>query len=141
MVDLVVTLPWPSSALSPNTRQHWAMLAKAKRSYRQACWAAAISQGVRRVQAEGLAVDLRFVPPDRRKYDIDNLLARMKSGLDGLADILGVDDSRWSISIERAAEPVKGGEVQVTIRPDKPPVQASAALEWLLNAPGDARNA
>ena len=45
---------------------------------------------------------------------MDNLLSRLKSGLDGLADVLGVDDSRWSLRIEMA-EPVKGGSVYVEV--------------------------
>ena len=32
-----VTLPWPPSALSPNARQHWSALARAKKAYRAAC--------------------------------------------------------------------------------------------------------
>lgn len=49
----------------------------------------------------------------RRAYDLDNALARMKAGLDGLADVLGVDDSRWSLSIARAD--AVGGYVQVLL--------------------------
>ena len=111
-----LTLPWPPSELSPNARLHWAQLAKAKQKYRNECYLHAIAQNAKKITADRLEIGLEFVPPNRRKYDIDNLLARMKSGLDGLADILGVDDSKWQIRIEKAAEPVKGGEVQVTIR-------------------------
>lgn len=68
-----------------------------------------------RVKTPSLAVTLRFVPPDRRARDIDNLVASMKSGLDGLADVLGVDDSRWALSAELAGE--VGGFVRVEVRP------------------------
>ncbi len=115
MAEIIVTLPWPPSELSPNQRQHWAQLAKAKKSYRQACWATATSQGARHIQADRLHVALKFVPPNRRKFDLDNLLARMKAGLDGLADVLGVDDSRWQISLERANDPKAPGFVLVRI--------------------------
>ncbi len=108
---LLVVLPWPPADLSPNSRLHWAAKARAVREYRRACWAQAIEQGARRIEAERLHVALTFVPPDRRRYDLDNLLARMKAGLDGLAAVLGVDDSRWSLSIERADPP--GGYVLV----------------------------
>jgi hypothetical protein len=47
-----------------------------------------------------LELRIMFHPPDRRKYDWDNLLARMKAGLDGVADGLGVDDSLFRPSIE-----------------------------------------
>lgn len=113
---LTVTLPWPPSNLSPNARQHWAVLARAKRAYRRACWAQAIEQGARRLHGvDRLHMGLEFVPPNRRAFDLDNLLARMKAGLDGLADVLGVDDSRWEITIRRGEPP--GGFVLVRITP------------------------
>jgi crossover junction endodeoxyribonuclease RusA len=61
-----------------------------------------------------LRVSLDFRPPDRRRRDLDNLLASMKAGLDGLADALGVDDSRWRLAIEMG-EPAAGGCVCVTV--------------------------
>lgn len=109
-----VTLPWPGAGLSPNTRQHYMALARARKKYRHDCWVAAHSQGVRRVAADRLRVAIRFAPPTRRHYDLDNLLSRLKSGLDGLADVLGVDDSKWSLRIEMA-DPVKGGSVSVEV--------------------------
>lgn len=109
-----LTLPWPCEALSPNARQHYMALARARKKYRHECWAAALCQGARRVTADRLQVAIRFAPPTRRRYDLDNLLSRLKSGLDGLADALGVDDSRWSLRIGMA-EPVKGGAVCVEV--------------------------
>lgn len=58
-------------------------------------------------------LNLTFTPPTRRRFDLDNLLARMKAGLDGLADVLGVDDSRWTLEISKADQ--VGGYVQVEI--------------------------
>ena len=107
-------LPWPPASLSPNTRQHYMALARARKRYRHDCWLSARAQGVRRIHAERVHVSIRFAPPTRRHYDMDNLLSRLKSGLDGLADVLGVDDSRWSLRIEMA-EPVKGGSVYVEV--------------------------
>ena len=108
-----IVLPWPPSELSPNKRQHWAKLAKAKKLYRAACATQARLQGLDRMASERLHLSLTFYPPTRRAFDLDNLLARMKSGLDGLADVIGVDDSRWSLAIQKAAE--VGGYVEVTI--------------------------
>ena len=48
--------------------------------------------------ADRLDVELVFYPPTRRRIDPDNCLARMKAGIDGLVDVLGVDDSRWRIA-------------------------------------------
>lgn len=106
-------LPWPPSALSPNARLHWTALAKAKKIYREECAWQAISQGWKRIDATKLHVTLVFVPPSRRAFDLDNCLARMKSGLDGLADVLGVDDKHWSFSISKADD--VGGMVRVSV--------------------------
>lgn len=102
MTELRVILPWPPSALSPNSRPpHWSVLAKAKRAYRSACHYQALAAGWRTgvfAADDRLHVRLMFVPPDRRRRDMDNLIAAMKAGLDGLADALGVDDSRWTLT-------------------------------------------
>lgn len=110
-----IELPWPPKELSPNARLHWASLAKAKKNYRHACAYAAVQQGVRRIQAQKLHLALTFHAPTRRAYDLDNALARMKAGLDGLADVLGVDDKHWSLSIARGEAP--GGRVIVEVSP------------------------
>lgn len=108
-----LTLPWPPKELSPNARQHWASLARAKKAYRAACGWTAKEQGAKAIKASKLHLSLTFYPPTRRAYDLDNALARMKSGLDGLADVLGVDDKHWSLSIARADE--IGGYVKVEV--------------------------
>lgn len=38
-----------------------------------------------------------FYPPDRRRRDEDNAIAAMKHGLDGVANAIGVDDSRFKL--------------------------------------------
>ena len=111
---MILTLPWPPSALSPNQRLHWSKLARAKKAYRAECAWQAIAQGAKPITAECLHVSLVFYPPNRRAFDLADMLARMKSGLDGLADVLGVDDKHWSLGIERAGE--IGGMVKVEVR-------------------------
>jgi hypothetical protein len=60
---------------------------------------------------------MEFCPPTRRSYDRDNLSARMKSGLDGLCDALGFDDSRFdSVTVRVKASVGKPGYVAVTIK-------------------------
>ena len=113
MKTLQLTLPWPPADLSPNSRGHWSKLARAKKAYRTACAITARQQGAGRSEAKKLHVSLVFVPPTRRAYDLDNLLARMKSGLDGLADVLGVDDRHWKLEIDRSDE--IGGFVRVEV--------------------------
>jgi len=114
-LSLTITLPWPPAGLSPNARNHWAKLAKLKRQYREACAWTAASQGAHPMNADKLHLTLTFVPPTRRQYDLDNALARMKSGLDGLADALRVDDSKWSLTIRKAPAGEVGGFVRVEV--------------------------
>lgn len=111
---LTINLPWPPVGLSPNARNHWTTTARLKKSYRKACAMAAMEQGARRLLASRLEVHLRFVPPNRRARDWDNLLSSMKAGLDGLADVLQVDDSKWRLSFDVAQGEV-GGRVTVQI--------------------------
>ena len=110
---LIFTLPWPPSELSPNSRGHWSKLARAKKAYRAAVAWTAKEQGARRLEAQRLHLSLTFYPPSRRAFDLDGLLSRMKSGLDGLADVLGVDDKHWSLSISKAD--AVGGFVRVRV--------------------------
>ena len=118
MSVLRVVLPWPPRVLSPNSRPpHWAVLAQAKRAYRLACHAEARAAGWRNgavAPTDRLHVRLVFVPPDRRRRDMDNLIAAMKSGLDGLADALGVDDTRWTLTCA-IDEANIGGMVRVEV--------------------------
>lgn len=111
-----VVLPWPSPALSPNARTHWRRRAEAVRRYRATCGWAAKAAGLRRIEADRLAATIIFQPPTAGRRDTDNMLASIKSGLDGLADVLGVDDSNWSLTLRREA-PVRGGAVTVEIEP------------------------
>ena len=93
---MTVTLPWPPRELSPNARGHWGAKARAAKKYRAACWA--LAKEAQLVAPEGpIHVWLDFIPPSRRHHDVDNCVASMKSGLDGLADALGVNDSRFVI--------------------------------------------
>lgn len=113
MTILQLTLPWPPADLSPNARGHWSKLARAKKAYRAACAWTAQEQGAKRIEADRLHLTITFVPPNRRAHDLDNCLARLKSGLDGLADVLGVDDKHWSLAIDRAE--IIGGFVKVRV--------------------------
>jgi len=115
-LTLTLELPWPPRQLSPNARNHWATTAKAKKAYRARCRAIAIAAGVRAVLAgkNRLEVALAFFPPDKRGRDWDNMLASMKSGLDGLADAAGLDDRHWRLSFD-VADPTPGGRVLVEL--------------------------
>lgn len=114
------TLPWPLAQLSPNARLHWAKVARAKKQYRKACWATCLEQMPGQSLSPagdhpGLTLTLTFVPPDRRSYDRDNLMARMKSGIDGMCDAIKIDDKAFHTVISTVAADQIGGFVKVTI--------------------------
>lgn len=118
MSILEVILPWPPKGLSPNCRHHWAQTARLKASYRKACWVLtreAAGLDFPRPMSGMVDVSLEFVPPDRRPRDLDNCIASMKAGLDGLADALQVDDRRFRLIAQMAAPGTVGGMVRVAI--------------------------
>lgn len=117
LLTFTVDLPWPAKELSPNARQHWSKAARAKKAYRSRCKAIGAESGLGVLQGceKPVCVHLTFFPPDRRARDWDNMIASMKAGLDGLADAMGVDDSRWRLSFDVKPDPVPGGVVAVSV--------------------------
>lgn len=112
---MIVTLPWPHATLSPNARSRtWHKAARAKKAYRAECMWLAHSQGLRKIDAERVGVRIIFCPPNNLRRDDDNTIASFKSGRDGIAEVIGVDDGFWTVAYEFGpAEP--GGAVRVEI--------------------------
>lgn len=116
--EYLIRLPWPHRDLSPNARGHWSKKAKAARNYRADACLLSQAMGCRGLGCKTLTVEITFYPPDNRARDTDNMLASIKSGLDGIADATGVDDSLWHYGVARG-EKVKGGAVLVLVKPGK----------------------
>ena len=57
-----------------------------------------------------------FCPPDKRRRDGHNLASSMKGAIDGIADALGIDDSRFIVSHELRDDTHPGGIVRVTLK-------------------------
>ena len=113
---LEVTLPWMPKALNPNQRGHWSVKSKAAKAYRRTCHLLTLEAGLRGVDWEGdIHVWIDFYPPDRRQRDDDNMIAAFKSGRDGLADALGVNDKRFRI--HPYVKDQIGGMVKVRLTP------------------------
>lgn len=113
-----IHLDWPEKELWPNSRVHWAVLAEC-REYQKFCAAVTcIDAGLENYpfDTSALTLDMTFHPPDKRKRDLDNMLAAMKAAIDGIAETIGVDDSMFSISLSRG-EIAKGGRVSISIKP------------------------
>lgn len=127
-----VVLPWPPRALSPNSRSHWSERSREAKRYRWAC----MVQAKKVINQEGwplaamrdhiaagghLHLFLDFHPPNGRRRDDDNVIAAFKSGRDGLADALGIDDEHFRIHpVLRREHPVKRGGVNVVITTSGP---------------------
>jgi crossover junction endodeoxyribonuclease RusA len=102
-----VYLPWPPKELSPNAALHWAKKAKYKKTYRHTCWVLALEAKLEAPSDPKIKLDITFYPPDKRHRDADNMVAAIKSGLDGLADALRVND-RCFLPTFIFSEEVKG---------------------------------
>ena len=111
---MTLDLPWPPRELSPNARTHWAKKNKIAQRYKTECRLLTIHSGMKAPDGP-LVLDIEFVPPSRQRRDDDNCLAAFKSGRDGIAAALGIDDSRFSTRFRLAADPVKGGMVRVRL--------------------------
>ena len=101
----MLVLPWPPKELSPNARVHRLAKAKAAKAYRHACWA--LTKEAQLVPI-GMHLKITFVPPNRQPRDLDNCLASIKSGLDGVADALGLNDRAFRPITLDMAENVGG---------------------------------
>lgn len=110
------TLPFPPAKLSPNARIHWGARARLVEKTRWQAKMLAMSQGARKMDAERLGLDARIIitPPDKHARDFDNMVSSCKALIDGVADAVGVDDSRWDMRFERA-EPAKPGSVVIEL--------------------------
>lgn len=89
-----IELPWPDSSLAPNRKngRHWGAVhsAKVKRmADARLLTLAAMRQAGCVPPAGSLALSLTFCAPDRRRRDLDNLLAALKADFDGVAQALG----------------------------------------------------
>lgn len=110
-------LPWPPRELHPNARVHWSKRAKQTKIERKAAAYLAMMAGwASEALPEGrLHLWIDFYPPDRRKRDDDGLMASMKAARDGIADAMGIDDSRFVSHPWIKDEVRKGGEVRIRV--------------------------
>lgn len=114
---IAIALPWPPRSLHPNARTHWARKAKdAKQARATAGWCAK-EAGIRLNDPDipqALEVTVTFCPPDKKARDRDNLLANCKAYFDGIADVLGINDSAWDFTT-RVGDVVKHGAVRIEL--------------------------
>lgn len=108
----MIIFPWPPAPLRPNVKTHWATKAKSTKEYKEACYYLTKEQNL--PTREYTELHLIFSPPSKRHYDLDNLLASMKAGLDGMSLALNINDKCFTkITIEKTAE--VAGTVKVVL--------------------------
>lgn len=110
-----LTFPWFPRILSPNAREHWSRVAKSKKAYREE-WYLTTKLAFKSQIPTYAPVHLfiEFYPTSKHKQDLDNMLASIKSGLDGLADALGVNDELFTLTI--CKKPDIDGKIVVTVK-------------------------
>lgn len=121
---LEIRLPWFPSILSPNARSHWAKKDKARSQYNHSAFYVtkalppelrAKAQHAAKIQGKKIPLKITFYPPTKARRDIDNCLASIKAGLDGIASALGVDDIIFRPLLIDMGEPVKEGKVLIEL--------------------------
>jgi crossover junction endodeoxyribonuclease RusA len=116
---ITVSLPWPPSALRPNASSPgaWRRKQTAAKAYKADCTILCRAAGLRPVSIDKAHLTLRFCPPDRRRRDLDNMLASAKQAIDAVSESIGLDDYHFGYTILRG-ESVRGGAVEITIGED-----------------------
>jgi crossover junction endodeoxyribonuclease RusA len=113
-----ITFPWYPRELSPNWVGHFHTKAKYKSFYKQVCKEQTIQimdQIKLAKNQEYTEMYITFTPPDRRWRDSDNMLASIKSGLDGMCEALEINDKCFEhIHIHRLKE--IGGFITVQLK-------------------------
>ena len=119
MTKLTITLPYPPKELSPNARVHWRTLATAKRAAKEAAFLLTVVEhsisSWKVTKGIPASVTYIFHAPDKRRRDLDNAIAATKAYTDGLAQALGIDDSKFELSY-RFGYVRPNGETEVEIR-------------------------
>lgn len=114
---ITLELPWPPKELTPNAkrRKHWTAYRGKSARYRETCFWLTKAELSGHGMPCGLKIrSITFYPPDRRRRDDDGMIGAFKSGRDGVADALGVDDHTFRPAYH-FAEPVKEGRVVIVI--------------------------
>lgn len=111
----MIELPFPPSSLSGHANGvHWRRKAAITKKWRAWSYAVARAAGLTAPAASGdIVVVVRFYPPDRRS-DRLNFPNRMKPIYDGIAQAMGVNDSRFVPRYEYH-DPVKPGRVEISL--------------------------
>lgn len=113
IVTLIV-LPFPPASLSGHAKGYWRGKSALTKHQRQYARYLTEEAGVT-VAAEGdIPIHFHFIP-DSRRGDRVNFPIRIKAAVDGIADALGVNDSRFLPSYSFGAASPRKPRVEVTV--------------------------
>ncbi len=109
---MIIELPWFPKELKPNPPKHWRTKIKYTKQYKQEC--GLLTKG--KLPDKIYPMNVIFHPPDNRHRDLDNCLASIKAGIDGICDSLGINDKNLRPITIDFGEKVKGGKVVIEIK-------------------------
>jgi crossover junction endodeoxyribonuclease RusA len=113
MVGGVIELPFPDAKLAGHNTGHWKALSGVVRKHREWAKFATLSAAIGVHDTGDILLLVTFIPPNRRGDRI-NFSNRMKPYFDGIAEALGVNDSRF-LPAYKYADPQMPGKVIVEI--------------------------
>ena len=89
----------PDHRLSPNARLHYMLLYKAKREAKEEAFVIAKKRGVPDKPYHRVHITITYASTDKRRRDMDNLMASTKPYIDGLVVAKVIkDDSVFNVS-------------------------------------------
>jgi len=117
--EVRVELGWPPSEVAVNRSKGraWQSSYRARKDgYREGYFAALEALGGNRfARADSYRLIAYMCPPDRRRRDLDNIIAAMKHALDGVCRALEIDDSEIVEVCVYKSSPKPGGKIVVFI--------------------------
>lgn len=111
----MIVLPFPPSSLSGHANGNWRSKSGPTAKHRKLALERATDAGLSVPDEGDIGLHIHFVPPDRRG-DRCNFWNRCKPYIDGIAEALGVNDSRFLPS-KSFADPEKPGRVEISLSP------------------------
>jgi len=106
----MLTLSWYPKELNPNSSCHYHVKAKHKAIYKELCYW--LTKEAKIPKDDYKELHIIFYKPNRRHMDLDNMLASIKSGLDGMCQALEIDDRCFKKITVEIAENI-GGMIKI----------------------------
>lgn len=110
-----ITFPWYPKQLSPNANVHHFEKAKYKKIYKSECYYHTKAEMPKYpVKTDYTILKITFYKPNNRHMDLDNMLASIKSGIDGMSDALQINDKQFTQITVIKSDKI-GGYIEVEV--------------------------